>query len=455
VPPSFRWPPKGSPGGRWRCLRRFGGPRRGRRVGGGGPSATPSSLQWPPEGSLGGRWRCRRRCSGPRRGRWAGGGVGRVPFGGGWCSEERRGAVRGRRWGSEELRWCSALRRGAARCAGGCSEERPWCAGWPRCLQIPASPARRAPDGGWVVGPVVRLAAPPRGVGSSGRGRASRALPREGGGGSRGGSRGLRCRLSEEGRRCGRLRRVRPPEGGWARVGPWWRCGLGGASPVRSVLLPGFGLPEKVERVHRGGDVLSPGAASWLPRRGGAVRSALARRRRSAGPLLRRPALARRCRSTGLPLRSASAPPVPKRRWGVGGAPPWVVRAPEGGWATLRRASWALAGPRADRSPCFAEALQGRHARSTEVGRGPTAAETVAGSPLKAVRRSAWPSVSLSRAEARAGSSLSRAEARAGRGRVLSLSPRQAAGLQRGSLPRSGARQGDGRLSGGGWNHLP
>ena len=86
-----------------------------------------------------------------------------------------------------------------------------WCRVGRRCLQTPCGSYSPTPKG-WSVEPVVRLAAPPRGVGLSVRGGPSVALPKKGwwvlGGRAAGG-----CRLSEEGRRCRLPPWVRPPKG--------------------------------------------------------------------------------------------------------------------------------------------------------------------------------------------------------------------------------------------------
>jgi hypothetical protein len=160
--------------------------------------------------------------------------------GAGGCSEERpwysglrRGASRGRRW---LLRRATVVLRSAPWCRAGCRwllRRATWYSAWRRCLQTPWGQFA-SPRGGWVVGPVVRLAAPPRGVGSSGRREGLRCSSEEGRQGSWGCAAGGCC-LSEEGRRC-RLRPwVRPPEGGWAHFGPRWRRGPSRASPVWSV----------------------------------------------------------------------------------------------------------------------------------------------------------------------------------------------------------------------------
>jgi hypothetical protein len=217
---------------------------------------------------------------------WRGGA--RVPFGGSGAPKSavvRRGvpvtAPKSGRWYSGLRRWCRPgcrwlLRRAAGGTPVGADASKPrvgparrpprrvgLSGPWVRLAALRGGwvcrargPVRRAPEGGWVVGP----SGGPSGC-SSEEGRWGVLGCAAGG-----------CCLSEEGRRC-RLRRwVRAPEGGWAHVGPRWRCGLSGASPIWSVLPPGFSLPKKVERVHRGGDFLSLGMALWLPRRSGAVR---------------------------------------------------------------------------------------------------------------------------------------------------------------------------------------
>jgi hypothetical protein len=260
-----------------RCL--FGGPRGGRHPGGGVPSALAAAFGWPPRGSPS--------CFGdavpfwwpPRgspSGRWR---RARVPVRRRRVLRGAPGCVAGRRWGSEELRWCSGR----------------------RCLQTP-----------WV-----RLAAPPKGIGLSGRGRALRCSPEEGRWGVLG-ARGWLYRFSEEGRWRRLPPWVRLPEGGWAHFGPRWRCELGGQAPPERFAAGRRPSEEGRARASRG-DFHSPGknllAAS--PRRGGQVPRWRGRGRSSvcavAGP--RRLS---RCRSAG----SASA-----------GAPPWAVRSPEGGWA--------------------------------------------------------------------------------------------------------------------------
>jgi hypothetical protein len=394
------------------CRCRFGGPRGGRRAGGGGAAAVAVA----PEGVAG------------------------------------RAVARGLpiwwRWGSEELRGASRGAAGAPKSSGGA----PVCAVVPRGALVGlrrapvvlrwapmppkprAGPARRAPEGGWSVGPVVRRAAPPRGVGLSGLGGPSDPPVRRWVGGGSWGSARLACRLSEERRRGWLPGRVRSPEGVWARLGPQWTGGRWGASPSRSVGPPGIVPPRRGERCASRGDLDSPGTTSWLPRRSGAVRFRGARRCRSA---------------VGL-CGPASAPPAPKRWWGVGGGPSVGGPRPRGGLVRpVQRVPWSVQpegfldscvaealqgrhgvpfappGPRALQSPCFAEARQGRHVRSTEVGRIPSPPKRFRGASLVARGRDAAESSAPKRgalglpwrAEARGReASLSRAEARGGEG---------------------------------------
>jgi hypothetical protein len=74
--------------------------------------------------------------------------------------------------------------------------------------------------------------------------------------------------------------------------------------------------------------------------------------------------------------------------------------------------------------------------------------------PLKAVRRSAWLSVSLCGPKPGAGSSLLWAEAQGREGGESSLASVASHRCGRGSLPRLGTRQGDEFLSGEGWESL-
>jgi hypothetical protein len=301
VPLPFRWPPKGSPGGRGRCLGGAsavsvapegvaglagavplpsGWPPKGSPVGLG---RCRLPLPWPPRGSRRGRGGCRCLSSGPRGGRCLGGGVGPgVPFGGGWCvpgapvvaPKSDRGApvcavVRsggaggapkssvvlrsapwcraGCRWGSEELRGTpvgadASKPRGASSPP---SEEGGSSVPWSGLPRPRGGLGRRA-----VGGPPVRF-----------RGSAVGVL----------GVRGWRGCLSEERRRC-RLRPwVRPPEGGWAHFGPRWRLGRLGQAPSGPSAA---GLRPSEEGRARASRkcLLLAGKSSWLPRRGGAVR---------------------------------------------------------------------------------------------------------------------------------------------------------------------------------------
>jgi hypothetical protein len=330
------WPPRGSASGRW-------------------PSPLP--VYWPPRGSASGRWRCRclpggprggRRSGagchclpgGPRGGRRSGAGVrARVPFGGVCCLRGSGGAPKsaaGAGGGGVVPRDGSG---GAPRSAGGAV--RGADASKPR-----AGPPRRAPEGGWSVGPVGRLAAPPRGVGPSVLGGPSCCASEEARWVGSWGMRGWRVSPLRRGaavpaasvrpRPRGGLGSRRPPVASWV--------GWGKPRPIRRP--PGIVLPRKGERVHRGGD--SSRLEESLPappRRGCQARGCSA----GAEALLVR--LRFRVCLTGAeasvvrlrrPLRGLSAPPR-----GVGlpgcGDVPWSVR-PEGFLDS-----------------CFAEARQGRH----------------------------------------------------------------------------------------------
>jgi hypothetical protein len=418
---------------------------------------------------------CRCRSGGPRRGRRAGGGAGpsrlvapglrRAP----WCVAGRRGC-------SEERPWCSGLRRGAARGAGDCSEERPRCYGWRRCLQTPAvsgsppprrglvgrarGPASRPPERGWSVGPGEGLLAPFRRRASGGPG----------------GVRGRCCRLAEAGR--------------WraASAGPAPRRGLGSRRPpvgfrasrskplvVRS--SAGHRPSEEGRALRMRGDCHSPGATVRLPRRSGAVGSAYAL-----------PAPKRWWGVCG----SASALPAPKRWWCVCGGPsaasprprrglgcPVRRRVPlfrrarrpsgvpalpkRGGADTLCRCSVGPEGRR-ESLPCRSAAGPARP-RSTEAVRGPWARRSGSGgvrlrlpagaAPLKAARRSAWSSSPVRGPKPGAGRLPVAGRSPGGEGASPLGCP--AASRRAGERGLSSFRNAPGRRlrSGESWNHIP
>jgi hypothetical protein len=203
--------------------------------------------------------------------------------------------------------------------------------------------------------------------------------------------------------------RVLPLRGGAAvpaaSVGPSPRGGLGSLRPpVASWAVwgkprlvrrpPGFGLPRKVERVHRESVSFSPGKAPGClaeARRSGSA-SALPKPKLWCGRL-RGPRLLCWGRSSsvgvcGRPLRGRSVPP---RGVGLPGCG-WVCRCTAGPRAFGSRLGRSQAGPtrcvvRSFRpeglgSPGFAEARLGRHARLTEVSWDPGAAEAVPGGVL-------------------------------------------------------------------------
>jgi hypothetical protein len=360
------WPPRGSPvrgGGGADCL--CCGPPRRVAARAWRAAAVPVPSGWPPKGSPVGRCLCGgpprrvaaravpwaggppRRVAGPRRWRCRGGwGQGPVRW-----RVVRRGAPVGLRRAPVGLRSAPVVPRGVP--VG--LRRAPVVLRWRRCLQTPVGPARRPPRrvgllgpwvrlaalrGGWVCWALVRFPAPPRGVGSSGR-REGRpvALPRKGGWRSW----GARLAGAASPRRGGGAGcvGVSAPRGGWAHVGPRWRCGLSGASPVWSVLPPGFGLPRKVERVHRGKSLSS--RLEWPP--GGSAEAGLSGPVRSAG---------------------AEAPVGVRGSCSVGRPPPrgWAARA-----ASLFRAARGLCGASLRRSAAGPTSLP------TEVGRGPVAAE--------------------------------------------------------------------------------
>lgn len=253
----------------------------------------------------------------------------------------RRWCRAGCRWGSEELRGTPVAPM----------PPNPGGAGSP------------APEGVGSSGPWSASPLPRRGVARRAAGRAGRSLFRGRAGGGPGSAR--LAVLPRRGGAAAGCVGASAPRGGWAHVGPRWRCGLSGASSVGSVLPPGFGLASKVERVHRGG---------WFSSR------------------LERPAgcLAEAGRSASASAGPGAEAPVERLR----GAPPWVDRAPEGGWAARRRRFSAL--PEGVAEPGRAEALLSRlPARRGGRGSLPRRSGSGCRSPL-------------------------RAEARAGRGRVLS-----------------------------------
>jgi hypothetical protein len=152
--------------------------------------AVPLPSWWPPRGSPFQRWRAVA------------------------CSLAPEGvAGRALAWGQGPVRWRLVLRRApwlhlvapvVLRRAPVVPRFATWCLPWLRwslrrasggaavgadASKPRAGPLRRAPEGGWVVGPVGRFAAPPRGVGSSVLGGPSVALPRKCGVGPGGGAR--------------------------------------------------------------------------------------------------------------------------------------------------------------------------------------------------------------------------------------------------------------------------
>jgi hypothetical protein len=145
---AFRWPPRGSPscGGGCRCL--SGGPRGGRLLGGGVPSAVPLRSGGPRGGRL-----CAVASAGAFRVAPEG-----VAF---WAVASGQGSRLGAPW---VLRGAPGLRRGAP-----VGLRRAPVVLRSACLQIPVRGRLAAPPRGFgSVGPVVRLAAPPRGFGSVG-----------------------------------------------------------------------------------------------------------------------------------------------------------------------------------------------------------------------------------------------------------------------------------------------
>jgi hypothetical protein len=196
---------------------------------------------------------------------------------------------------------------------------------------------------------------------------------------------------------------VRPlPRGGLASPRPRWSGGRSGASPVLSAFPLGIVLPEKGERLCAGRSH-SLELLAAAPRRGVQV-PRLLRVRRSA---------------FGASAGSASAPRAPKRLWCICGRSVGVPLTPRRGWAArVRLCAVFPSGPRAFGIPALPK-LCGT-GRSAEAGRVLEPPRRFQGALLvarercaavKALRRGAPPSVSLSWAEAhvREGASLSSA----------------------------------------------
>jgi hypothetical protein len=349
-----------------------------------------------------------------------------------------------------------------------------------RVAPMPPNPVRgrlSSPPRG--VGPSVPWAGSPRPRGGSvcrSVGGPAGALPRKGGGGSWGARLAV---LPLRGGAAVPAASVGPrPRRGLGSRRPRWRCGLSGTeSPVWSGLPPGFGLPRKVERVHRGRDChLAGGGSSWLRRRNGAVRfrvgfaGAEAPGWASAGPRL----LRRGRSSFGA---SAVGPSVgrPRPRGGLGcpGAAAVFPSGPKAFWspcfAEARRGQRCVvfsSGPKAFGGPCFAEARRGRHGVSFSVwpegcsesllcrsAAGPTrpgAAEAVPGGA--SAEAGAVPLEGVAPKRAALGLPVTSRSLWVGGGRVLSSASRQAA-LRRGGaflvLERARATA----PVEGGWNH--
>jgi hypothetical protein len=407
VPVPMGWPPRGSPSGRWRAVGvplRSGGPRGGRLC----AVAVPVPFWWPPRGSPSGRWR-----------------RARVPVWG------RRGAPRS----------AGAASRGAGgapKSSGGASVSVP---------PNPVGPACRAPEGGWFVGPVVRLAAPPRGVGLSGRGRALRVSFRGRAVGGSWETRGWLYRLSEEGR--------------WRRLLPWVRLprGVGslrppvalrarGASPSGPCCRRASAFRGRSSALLRGVIATRRGRTAWLLRRGGAVRF-----RVGAGG----------AEAPSLPWRvrvcfAGAEAPGPRLRGPLRG----LSAPPKGGGRPVRLCAVFPSGPRAFRSLCFAEARQGRHVPAHRGGLGPVPPRRfrcVLGCPrtrrrgrlcaearrLRSPVMGRGPVGELPVAGRGPGS---------GGGRVLSGALRQAARRSRGAFLRRERARATAPL-GESWNHIP
>jgi len=349
VPLPVGWPPRGSPSGRWRCRCLFSGPRGGRCPGGGDalgwplpvgwpPRGSPSGrwpvplpVGWPPRGSPSGRWRCRCLLGGPRGGRRAdGGGRARVPFGGGAASLAPVG-LRRAPMGPQWAAWCRAvapvgLRRApmGPHCGADASKPR-------------AGPARRAPEGGWSVGPVGRLAAPPRGVGLSVLGGPDPALPKRRGGGSWGCAAGGVV-SPRRGGGAGCLRASAPPRGVGLTSAPGGVVGRLGQAPSGPVGCRASSFRGRASACIAGVIPLA-WKSSGLLRRGGAVWLA------SAPPVPKR---------LWCVCGSASAPPVPKRLWCVCGSPSVGCPRPRGGLGCpVRLVCRRPSGPRAFWTPAL------------------------------------------------------------------------------------------------------
>jgi hypothetical protein len=348
VPLPVGWPPRGLPSG-WRL---------------------PLPFQWPPRGSLSGRWRCpwlgrclsagprggrllgcgRCRClsAGPRRGRRLGGGAAACLLApervGVWAvasGQSRSVAVLllWLRWGSEELRWGRGGLRGAARWLRWGSEELRWGR---TAAPMPPNPVR------------VRLAAPPRGVGlsvpwaasprprgglvcRSGEGPPA-ALPRRRGGVGPGGARLAGVASPKRGGGAGCLCGSAPPRGVGLTSAPGGVSSRLGQAPFGPVGRRASSFRGRASACIAG---VIPLAWRVLGCSAEAVRpsSRLLRKRRGAGGASAGPRLLRWRRSAV----GASAE-----------APPWAVRAPEGGWAArVRLVCRGPSGPRAFWTPAL------------------------------------------------------------------------------------------------------
>ena len=233
MPVPVGWPPRGSPSGRWRAV--------------GGRRCVPVA----PEGVAFLLWRCRCLSGGPRGGRRLGGGVGPGPVRWRLGAPKSAGAcVAGRRWGSEELRGAPV-----------CVPPNPCGAGSP------------LPRGGlglsvpWSGSPLPR-----GGLGLSGRGRALRVLFR---GRAVGGSWGYAAGCVASPRRgggAGCLRGSAPPKGGGLTSAPGGAAGWVGQAPSGPVCRRASAFRRRSSAWLRGVISTRRGRTSWLPRRGGAVR---------------------------------------------------------------------------------------------------------------------------------------------------------------------------------------
>jgi hypothetical protein len=440
-----------------RCL--SGGPRGGRRLGGGGAAAFLVA----PEGVAVPAVACRCLLVGPRGGRRAGAGVG---------PGSRSVAV----GAPKSAMVASRGAGGAPKSAGGAAvcdlvpalaplvapKSFRWGRSGRRCLQTPCGaasprprgglgrrsrgPLRRAPEGGWVVGP----------------GRALRRSSEEVRGGSWGGCAAGGVASPKRGGVADCLG-VSAPRGEWAHVGPQWRLVGRGQAPSRPVCRRASSFRRRASACIAGVIPLAGEEPSWLRRRGGAVRV----RVRGAGAeapssrlRVRRGSARAEAPVSPLrgPLRGLSAPP---RGVGVPGAECAVFPpGPRAGWSACvaeaprvpTRCAVVRSCPRAGPSPCFAEARLGRHVPAHRGELGPGSAEAGPGCvrgcpwtlPLKVVRRSAWPSVSPLGPKPLPGAPCPWPRPGGGRGGESSRAAAASRSSGRGSLLPRGTRQGDG-----------